>query len=58
MFANRDGVQLFEWERLTDRRAGYGWFGVEPAGTLKRYEKWLRKNGLQPQQRPGAQSGS
>ena len=58
MFANRDGIKLFEWERLTDRRAGYGWFGVEPAGTLKRYEKWLRKNGLQPQQRPGTQSGS
>ena len=29
----------------------YGWFGVEPAGTLKRYERWLRKNGLQPHRR-------
>jgi PelA/Pel-15E family pectate lyase len=40
MFANRDGVKLFDWSRLTDRRAGYGWFGTEPRATLATYRTW------------------
>ncbi len=49
IFANRDGVKLYDWQRLTDRRSGYGWFGVEPAATLEKYESWVQKNGLKRQ---------
>jgi PelA/Pel-15E family pectate lyase len=44
IFANRDGLKLYDWNRLTDRRSGYGWFGTEPAQTLRAYEKWAREH--------------
>jgi PelA/Pel-15E family pectate lyase len=42
IFANRDGVKLYDWNQLTDRRTGYAWYGTEPASALKKYEKWVR----------------
>ncbi|MEP6730973.1 MAG: pectate lyase, partial [bacterium] len=30
IFANRDAIKLYDWNKLTDRRSGYGWFGTEP----------------------------
>ena len=42
IFANRDGVKLYDWNQLTDRRTGYAWFGTEPAAALKTYETWKR----------------
>ena len=42
IFANRDGVKLYDWNQLTDRRSGYAWFGTEPAAALRKYEKWSR----------------
>lgn len=30
MFANRDGVKLYDFDQLTDRRTGYSWFGTAP----------------------------
>jgi PelA/Pel-15E family pectate lyase len=42
IFSNREGITLYDWNQLTDRRRGYGWFTVEPASTLRRYEKWAR----------------
>ena len=40
IFANRDGVKLYDFDQLTDRRTGYSWFGTAPAATLKTYATW------------------
>src|SRR5256714_5512087 len=40
IFSNRDGVKLYDYERLTDRRSGYRWFTSAPAGFLREYERW------------------
>jgi PelA/Pel-15E family pectate lyase len=42
IFANRDGVKLYDYAALTDRRIGYGWFTRDPAAALKQYERWSR----------------
>ena len=44
VFSNRDGVVLYDWNELTDRRTGYGWYNIDPASTLRRYEKWARNH--------------
>jgi PelA/Pel-15E family pectate lyase len=44
IFANRDGVKLYDWNQLTDRRRGYAWYGTEPGSALKKYEKWARSH--------------
>jgi PelA/Pel-15E family pectate lyase len=43
IFANRDGVKLYDWNQLTDRRTGYAWYGTEPASALQKYEKWEQR---------------
>lgn len=40
IFANRDAIKLYDWNKLTDRRTGYGWFSTEPAEALRTYDKW------------------
>jgi PelA/Pel-15E family pectate lyase len=42
IFANRDAVKLYDWDKLTDRRTGYAWFGTEPAAALKEYDEWAQ----------------
>ena len=42
IFSNRDGVLLYDWDQLTDRRTGYAWYGTEPGSALEKYAKWLR----------------
>jgi len=42
IFANRDGVKLYDFDLLTDRRTGYTWFGAWPASTLSTYATWSR----------------
>lgn len=42
IFANRDGVTLYDWNQLTDRRTGYAWYGTEPGSALAKYAKWQR----------------
>lgn len=44
LFANRDGVPLYDHAQLTDRRTGYAWFGTEPAGSLRTFESWSRSH--------------
>ena len=44
IFANRDGVKLYDFDRLTDRRTGYTWFGTWPASALSQYATWARSN--------------
>ena len=42
IFANRDGIRLYDFDLLTDRRTGYSWYGGEPATSLKTYDTWAR----------------
>jgi len=48
IMANRDGVKLYDWNKLTDRRSGYGWYTDAPAQTLATFEKWSRQHPLNP----------
>lgn len=47
LFANRDGIPLYDYALLTDRRSGYAWYSSEPASSLNRYATWSR---VHPQQ--------
>lgn len=40
IMANRDGVKLYDWNKLTDRRSGYGWYTTKPAATLATFAAW------------------
>jgi PelA/Pel-15E family pectate lyase len=40
--ANRDGVKLYDWSKLTDRRSGYGWYTTKPAETLAAFARWSK----------------
>lgn len=40
IMANRDGLTLYDWNKLTDRRSGYGWYTTAPAATLARFASW------------------
>jgi PelA/Pel-15E family pectate lyase len=42
IMANRDGVKRYDWNQLTDRRAGYGWYTTAPAATLATFARWSR----------------
>ncbi|HEX8694803.1 MAG TPA: pectate lyase [Longimicrobium sp.] len=44
VFSNRDGVVLYDYEQLTDRRTGYGWYAEEPASALRAYERWAARH--------------
>ena len=44
IFSNRDGVKLYDYEQLGDRRRGYAWFSTEPAAVLERYERWAPRH--------------
>ena len=57
IFSNRDGVKLYDWNQLTDRRQGYGWFGTEPVAVLEKYdETWARRYPREPA--AGASNGA
>ncbi|MDB4875054.1 MAG: pectate lyase [Gemmatimonadetes bacterium] len=44
IMANRNGVTLDDWNGLTDRRSGYGWYTTKPAATLAAFESWSRSH--------------
>jgi PelA/Pel-15E family pectate lyase len=44
IFSNRDGIILYDWNQLTDRREGYAWYGREPAAVLATYERWAKNH--------------
>jgi PelA/Pel-15E family pectate lyase len=50
MFSDRNGIKLYDWNQLNDRRHGYGWYTYSPVAALKQYEKWQRTH---PKAGPG-----
>jgi len=44
VFSNREGIRLYDYERLTDRKQGYQWYSYEPAAMLKAYDVWAAKH--------------
>jgi PelA/Pel-15E family pectate lyase len=48
MMANRDGIKRYDWNKLTDRRSGYGWYTIKPAATLAAFETWAAKHPRTP----------
>ena len=48
IMANRDGVKLYDWNKLTDRRSGYAWYTTKPAETLAAFKSWSRANPRKP----------
>ena len=44
VFSNREGIRLYDYEQLTDRKQGYAWYSYEPAAVLKEYEGWAAKH--------------
>jgi PelA/Pel-15E family pectate lyase len=44
IMANRDGVKLYDWNKLTDRRSGYGWYTTKPAETLAAFDEWSKRH--------------
>ena len=49
IFSNRDGIKRYDFQQLTDRREGYGWYSDQPARTLARYKKWSTRRPTTPQ---------
>jgi len=43
IFSDRNGVKLYDWNQLDDRRHGYGWYSYVPASALREYAKWRRR---------------
>ena len=48
IMANRDGVTLYDWNKLTDRRSGYAWYTTRPAETLATFGQWSRSHSRKP----------
>jgi PelA/Pel-15E family pectate lyase len=44
IMANRDGITLYDWNKLTDRRSGYGWYTRKPAETLATFDTWAQSH--------------
>jgi PelA/Pel-15E family pectate lyase len=44
MFSDRNGIKLYDWNQLNDRKHGYGWYTYAPVAALKQYEKWQRSH--------------
>ena len=55
IFSNRDGVKLYDWDQLTDRRQGYAWYGDEGVEILRKYdETWARRYPRRVPSAPGS----
>ncbi|HEV8498416.1 MAG TPA: pectate lyase [Gemmatimonadaceae bacterium] len=48
IMANRDGIKLYDWDKLTDRRSGYGWYTTKPAATLAAFKRWAETHRRTP----------
>jgi PelA/Pel-15E family pectate lyase len=48
IFSDRNGVKLYDWNLLKDRRLGYAWYTYAPLLALRQYEAWARRNSQRP----------
>jgi PelA/Pel-15E family pectate lyase len=48
MMSNRDGIKLYDWNKLTDRRSGYAWYTTKPAATLAAFGTWSQTHARTP----------
>jgi len=48
IMANRDGIKLYDWDKLTDRRSGYGWYTTKPVATLAAFKTWAETHPRRP----------
>jgi PelA/Pel-15E family pectate lyase len=44
IFSDRNGIKLYDWDQLKDRRLGYAWYTYAPVLALRQYESWVKKN--------------
>jgi PelA/Pel-15E family pectate lyase len=44
IFSDRNGITLYDWSQLKDRRQGYGWYTYAPVAALKEYTSWSAKH--------------
>jgi PelA/Pel-15E family pectate lyase len=44
IFSDRNGIKLYDWNLLKDRRTGYAWYTYAPVLALRQYESWARRN--------------
>jgi PelA/Pel-15E family pectate lyase len=44
IMSNRDGIKLYDWNQLTDRRSGYGWYTTKPAETIAMFRVWSKSH--------------
>lgn len=44
IFSDRNGIKLYDWNQLKDRRTGYAWYTYAPVLALRQYENWARRN--------------
>jgi PelA/Pel-15E family pectate lyase len=49
IFSNRDGIVLYDWSKLTDRRDGYVWYTDAPLLFRREYDRWARSH---PREQP------
>ena len=47
IFSDRNGIKLYDWDQLKDRRLGYAWYTYAPVLALKQYDRWARRNSMQ-----------
>lgn len=40
IFSDRNGIKLYDWNQLNDRRHGYGWYTYAPVRALAKYKIW------------------
>ena len=43
IFSDRNGIKLYDWDQLRDRRLGYAWYTYAPVIALRQYDNWARK---------------
>lgn len=44
IFSDRNGIKLYAWNQLKDRRQGYGWYTYSPVLALRQYASWASKH--------------
>lgn len=49
IFSDRNGIRLYHWNQLKDRRTGYAWYTYAPVLALRQYDSWERRNSAPPE---------